>query len=541
MPPHGASSVYTMADFVRRLKRSSLDHVAALYHHNRPLFEHRPDVFCHVVGQLSWDRAIVLVRTAAFVQPLPREVYVATLKSLLRGQRNAEHAVPWRAALGLWSMAVTDHGARMPSVATTCALRLLGPTKQWAHASMLLYRAQSLHQLTQRMVLAAVECYSTPSQWRGAFRLLEHTHRSAPQLLPEAVRSLESYAKRAVSTMRHDPVKPKTVAVLRSLQAVLPITPWEVALSNPLCVSYLSLASAYGVHHVAVGGVLPWAAALQLLLFVTNRHAGQLGHGQSPVELAAPDAAGAVVAAATVRDHSARLATVLRGLPSLHDASRLLENVNADRSVHSHHLVSTALLDIAVRSGSWEAAVGIVRALGGEAVISRATASRLVLLLHGKGQAMLCRDVVGPKLIETRSRLTRTAAHALLECAVVAKLPWRESLGLVESLSATVPGATVAGAVELNPRMVYLLVLLCVKGDAPTAALRVLGFARSELGIELSMAKELEALLFCQRYGREHEARLLLEQCERRYGSQLARPLQQLWSERGTTDTGHQP
>lgn len=80
----------------------------------------------------------------------------------------------------------------------------------------------------------------------------------------------------------------------------------------------------------------------------------------------------------------------------------------------------------------------------------------------------------------------------------------------------------------LSPKMLSLLVNICVLGGSPQGALHALGYARRVDKTELPNTAEIRALLYCMQYSRPLEAEAIVEQYARREGEAAALPLRHL-------------
>lgn len=296
MPALGSG--YTLEDFLLRLERSPVMHMAPLYHEHRELFVHRADVFTKAVLAVSWDRALALVQAAYYSQPVAAETHRAVLARMLLHNRHVQATgagalVPWRAALGLYSEAMTAHGATAPTRVTVSALRLLAPHRRWVAALGVLQIAQANAQLTKTMVLDAAHAAATPAAWQQSLALLQRLHARDPLLLSESIQSLRppgssALTSEAVAAQSLLPAgsgggipgapTPKQRHVLRVLGDVVAAAPWRVALAHPLCHSYLTHLSASTTlpPQEKVAALtralepLPWRAALQLVVGYTE-------------------------------------------------------------------------------------------------------------------------------------------------------------------------------------------------------------------------------------------------------------------------------
>ncbi|KAK7195298.1 hypothetical protein NESM_000455600 [Novymonas esmeraldas] len=79
-----------------------------------------------------------------------------------------------------------------------------------------------------------------------------------------------------------------------------------------------------------------------------------------------------------------------------------------------------------------------------------------------------------------------------------------------------------------TPKMLSLLINICVLGGSPNGALHALGYARRVNKTELPHTPEIRALLYCVRYNRPYEAEAIVAQSAERNGDRAAQPLRHL-------------
>lgn len=324
---------YTLADFILRLERSPVTHMSPLYHENRQLFVHRPDVFDKIVMSVSWEKGLALIEAAYYSQKVEVSTYRSLLARMLlhnklverqeeqllgNGARDttahslrpsfhpesAVHAavtnregdaqgdsgataalVDWRAALKVFIEALTAHGNSVPSRMAVSTLRLLAPHGQTTAALRVLRVAEANQKLTKPMLVDGAACCANGGNWSEALRLLTCLHREDPELLTEAIQSLRPPGSDTVMLSVSNPgayqdatslynangsseqtgksaawgasestavplfpgsspsltsPTPSQRHVLRALNEVVSAVPPEVALTNPLCFSYLT-------------------------------------------------------------------------------------------------------------------------------------------------------------------------------------------------------------------------------------------------------------------------------------------------------------
>lgn len=294
MPSIG--SRYTFADFLQRLERSPVAHMSPLYHEHRLLFVNRPDMLSKAVLSISWERGLALLQAAYYTQPIAAETYGALLARMLRHNRHVERSgagqlVSWQAAMRVMNEAVITHGTTLPTRVTVSILRLLAPHRQWRAAIDVLKLSQANGQLTKPMLLDAAHACATPAAWPHALRLLMHLHAQDPPLLHDAIQSMRPPGSSAMTasaaaqallqpSSTQDSVGPTPAQqhILDVLNSVVGTVPHEVALRDPLCMSYLThllasttLSPELKVQRAtAAMAQLPWTAALQLLCDVSE-------------------------------------------------------------------------------------------------------------------------------------------------------------------------------------------------------------------------------------------------------------------------------
>ncbi|KAG5475910.1 hypothetical protein CUR178_03624 [Leishmania enriettii] len=86
----------------------------------------------------------------------------------------------------------------------------------------------------------------------------------------------------------------------------------------------------------------------------------------------------------------------------------------------------------------------------------------------------------------------------------------------------------VALEMPLSPKMLSLLINICVLGGSPQGAMHALGYARRVSKTELPHTPQIRALLFCMQYDRPCEAKTIVEQCAKCEGDAVAEPLRHL-------------
>lgn len=105
-----------------------------------------------------------------------------------------------------------------------------------------------------------------------------------------------------------------------------------------------------------------------------------------------------------------------------------------------------------------------------------------------------------------------------------------QQTGTGPSLGATPrhPTAHVALEQPLSPKMLSLLINVCVQGGSPQGALHAMGYARRVDKTELPHTAQIRALLYCMQYERPFEAEAIVAQVAKKEGEAAAQPLQHL-------------
>ncbi|GET89804.1 hypothetical protein, conserved [Leishmania tarentolae] len=80
----------------------------------------------------------------------------------------------------------------------------------------------------------------------------------------------------------------------------------------------------------------------------------------------------------------------------------------------------------------------------------------------------------------------------------------------------------------LSPKMLSLLINICVLGGSSQGALHALGYARRVNKTELPQTSRIRAILYCMQYDRPCEAEAIVEECAKRDGESAAQPLRHL-------------
>ncbi|EAN79190.1 uncharacterized protein TEOVI_000450100 [Trypanosoma equiperdum] len=613
-----ASSGYTFADFLRRLERSPDSHMAPLYHEHRELFVRRHDMFARVISSVTWSKGVALVAAAGYTQAVNVTIYRALLARMLLHNRHvrqcgAGSVVPWSAALRTYSEAIATHGNAVPTRMTLSALRLCTPARQWVAAISLLMLSQANDKLTLPMLIDAAGCCATPAAWEKAMTLLGRFHAQSLQVLPDSIQSLRPVGTSA-STVdaaahallpRSEGPTPEQKHILTVINKVVSAVPWQVALSNEMCRSYLT-------HLVASTTLrptektaslttavqqLPWEAFVTLMKTVTatvqEGSQGVLGSRSTP-QLPPPqdgmergDVAKSLLSNSIIREGVNLLqsepetaipfiTTILHKLPSAEAAALFLsEATSAYRNSSSavvaaairHPVVVGALLKRCADSNSWYLAASIFKSTSPTAIPCD-VASDLVIQMRRANQAPLVVDVLQKYIVPSRTKLTEEAIEAALLCVLVhnralakasavvagtspdnrtgkpngigvangvhwiSALSWATDLleeGVESRILQTGTTPSVGGVNHedptvllrkktLSPRILSLLIYICVNAGSPRGGLFALGYARTVSKTELELSEEITALLYCMMYDRPREAESIIQHAVKKHG-----------------------
>ncbi|CAD2215456.1 hypothetical protein AGDE_11450 [Angomonas deanei] len=249
------SQSYTFEDFLTRLERSPVNHMSPLYHENKQLFIHRPDMFTKAVLSVQWEKGLALLQAAYYTQPIAAETYRGLLSRMLLHNKHVNRIgggrlVSWQAAMSVFMEAVVAHGTTLPTKLHVSTLKLLAPHKQWLSAIQVLQLGQANEQLTKPMVVEAAASCACSAAWREGLQLLLHVHQQEPTLLSGAIESLRppgtdvlSSADNGQTALLEGPSPGPTseqLHLLKIVNEVVSATPWEVAMKHALCHSYLT-------------------------------------------------------------------------------------------------------------------------------------------------------------------------------------------------------------------------------------------------------------------------------------------------------------
>ena len=150
--------------------------------------------------------------------------------------------------------------------------------------------------------------------------------------------------------------------------------------------------------------------------------------------------------------------------------------------------------------------------------LKRGSVDSTILLLHRAARHGEVVSVASHELKAAVAMTPKALCAALDSSANVVPPAWDVALSL-----AVVAGRGKAPRDRLHPRTLSQLLRVLAVANRPTEALRLLGYARRECGIELRDQERLDALLFCQRYGRWKEALAILRKLEGERPAQAAR------------------
>ncbi|ESS66835.1 hypothetical protein TCDM_04502 [Trypanosoma cruzi Dm28c] len=456
------NSGYTFEDFLKRLERSPKTHMSPLYHEHRELFLRRPDMFSRAVRSVTWEKGCALIDAAYHSQPIALVTYRALLaRMLLHNQyvrRNGSgKLVPWKAALRTYSEAILAHGNAVPTRMTISALRLLAPQRQWVAAISLLKLSQANGKLTIHMPIDAAGCCATPSLWKTAMALLGHVHTQSPNLLSECIQSLrpigtdESTVYTAANALLIDKngPTPEQKHVLSILNDVVASAPWETALSNEMCTSYLThlvASTTYTTQEktealISATRHFSWEAFMRLvtaqdatILKISGNSTPQLPKKTemekktrreleiSPLNSPffseslqllenAPETAVPLIATIIGKLPSAKLAAKF-----LSEAASMYRGTIATTALR-HSLVAGALLRKCSEESEWRLASSVLLSMS-PSPLPCDVATALVLQMREAKQVSLVVDILQKSIVPSKTKLTREAMEAVLVCVL---------------------------------------------------------------------------------------------------------------------------
>ncbi|CUG91918.1 Hypothetical protein, putative [Bodo saltans] len=570
-------SNYTFEDFLVRLRRSRPSEIPRIYIENKELFLHREDMLQRSVSALPWQAALTLVSTAHYHQPLSTDTFRSVLGTMLHDSREASvtgrasRTVSWMASMRVMSEAYVAHGNKTPSRVALSAIRLLQPGREWYHALRTLQFAEFNNHLTIPLALDAAGCCSTPATWQIAMNLLGRVHEENPQLLIGAITSMlpenpdAPYALLAESSRRSRAWS----QALHIIGNVVGSLPPEIALTNELSLSYISHLCNSGEYMTSERleealGRVPWDAALQLLSRSSSVLLPQgvttMLQPSTPTSLEAGTISPvsslrsvAVVSHDDVDAHMRRhvsarlLSCVMRRLPLATLDNVLLELRRSEQqSLLQTNDVLAAQLAVMVRESQWERGVQVlqhmVHAYSSRERIGEQAIRDLVDQVIASAPAPVLASVtpllvnMGLAFDSARLRhifksLLAPSSHGQTSLQWVAALGWATQLhseSHVADVASKVNASSQRVISTLDPQIASILVHLCVAGGSPQGALKVITRVHEHSRVRFAHANEIKALLFCMLYGRESEARVIVETAAKKSDA-AARPLAALW------------
>lgn len=603
------ASGYTFEDFLKRLERSPTTYISPLYHEHRELFVRRPDMFSRAVSSITWEKGCAMIDAAYHSQPIAVDIYRTLLASMLLHNRHVQRSgcgilVPWSAALRAYSEAVLAHGNAIPTRMTISALRLFAPHRQWMAAISLLKLSQANKRMTLPMLVDAACCCATLKTWETAIALLGRVHIQSPDLLPASVQSLRPIgtdaetASASANALLPDNRGPTAAQkhVLSVLNSVVASVPWKTALSNEMCVSYLTHLAASTTYTLqektaaltSATRLFPWKAFVQLMktentLALTNLNTAtevlQVVEGekdcmnneasllQLPVVreglrllASEPNTAVSFLAALVEKFPSAKAAeSFLKEAVSIH------HNNTVATGALRHPLVVGAFLRNCSQQGEWGIASSLLLSMSPRKLPCD-IASALVLQMFDAKQASLVVKILQHCFLPAKVALTQKAMEALLACVLahnravtlavsqrkgamnMMKVHWLSALSwatdmledgvqgrVLQTGSAISTGAVSYGPPKvvprlkaLSPRILSLLIYICVASDSPHGALCAMGYARAVSKTELAVSEEIQALLYCMMYDRPYEAEAIVKQAGRKHNRDNVKSLERL-------------
>lgn len=454
-------SGYTFEDFLKRLERSPTAHMSPLYHEHRELFVRRPDMFSRAVRSITWEKGCAMVGAAYHSQPIALDTYRALLARMLLHNRFVQRSgsgrfVPWSLALRTYSEAILTHGNAVPTRMTRSTLRLLASHRQWTGAIALLKLSQANGKMTLPMLVDAADCCATVSTWRTAMTLLGLVHKQSPDVLVDSIQSLRplgtnaTAAAAAVNALLPDNGGPTVEQkhVLAVLNDVVASVPWETALSNEMCVSYithLAASTSYSPQEKTKAlttstRLFPWEAFVRLM-----------AAGNAPT-LTDLKGSTALLEAAEEKKSVKESELSLLNLPAVKESLRLLENepdtavpflaaiveklpsaeaaeafLTEAAAMHRdtvaaatlrHPLVVGALLrKCSQQQRAWQLASSVLLSMA-PGPLPCDVASALVLQMREAKQTSLVVEILQKFFVPAKVVLTREAMEALLACVL---------------------------------------------------------------------------------------------------------------------------
>ncbi|KAH9586489.1 hypothetical protein LSM04_005710 [Trypanosoma melophagium] len=583
----------TLAGLSRRIDRSPASHAAPLFHAHRDVFCRRPEVLTRLVGGIAWEKGCALLHAAYCTQPIPQDTHRALLARMLRHNQHAPAhtaVVPWQMALRVYTEAVLAHGAALNSRLTLSALRLCAPQRQWTAAIMLLKFSQANGKLTHPMLVAAADCCATPQAWSNALALLTSLHKQSPETLPDCIQSLRpieanggTTTTTAAATAASHALLPDTVgnptpqqrSILSVLNNVVSAVPWQVALSNEMCVSYLmhlagsttytvaekTKALLYAIKQIPLEPFMR-VVVMQNKAFSTDwdmKTLPEITQNTDEKQLNT-----SVLNSPMVREtlrllenesesSVAFVASIVEKLPSAEVSASFLSEAaamyckNADSDAVGatlrHPVVVGTLIRKCSEEGAWRIASSVLLSMS-PCTLPCDVASTLVLQMREAKQASLVVEVIQRCIVPSQTRLTPEAIEAALICVLqhnrtvtitmpsrvhwLSALSWATQLQQDGALRHSPNNTECESSTSLPPRMLSLLLHICVSSGSPQGALKAMGYARSVDKTELAFSGEIETLLHCMANDQLNNAEFVIKNFTVREGESKAVYLRRL-------------
>ncbi|ESL08277.1 hypothetical protein TRSC58_04022 [Trypanosoma rangeli SC58] len=269
------------------------------------------------------------------------------------------------------------------------------------------------------------------------------------------------------------------------------------------------------------------------------------------------------------------LAAIIDKLPSAKAATRFLSEAASmyrdtlATAMLRHPLVISALLRKCSAAAEWRIASSVLLSMS-PSPLPCEVASALVLQMRAARQPSLVVDIFQKSFVPAKVTLTAEAMEAVLVCVLahnrivaasaahstpetlkkkqMAEVHWLSALSWatdmvqdeVEGRILQTGSAASAGAVShsppkltprqkpLSPRMLSLLIHICVSAGNPQGALHAMGYARAVDKTELAQSEAIRALLYCMMYDRPYEAEAIVKEAEKKHGKERAQYLERL-------------
>ncbi|RNF25890.1 uncharacterized protein Tco025E_01856 [Trypanosoma conorhini] len=269
------------------------------------------------------------------------------------------------------------------------------------------------------------------------------------------------------------------------------------------------------------------------------------------------------------------LATIIGKLPSAKTATRFLSEAatmyrdTLATAMLRHPLVVSALLRKCSEEAEWRLASSVLLSMS-PIPLPCEVASALVLQMREARQPSLVVDILQKSFVPAKVALTPQAMEAALVCVLahnraisasdarrtpetlkrkqMSQVHWLSALSwatdlvqdeaegrILQTGSAASSGAVsysppklVPRQKPLSPRMLSLLIHICVGAGNPQGALHAMGYARAVDKTELAQSEAIRALLYCMMYDRPYEAEAILKEAEKKHGKEQAQYLERL-------------